>query len=63
MPIINITLLEGRDNAVVEEGMKEIAKTASKYLNAPLDSVRVIVNEVPRNRFAVGDTLKSDNNR
>mgnify|MGYP001440896178 CR=1 FL=1 len=60
MPLIQVTLLEGRDNEVVEKAMKEIAKTAAESLNAPLEAVRVVVYEVERNRFAVGTKLKSE---
>lgn len=60
MPIIQVTLVEGRDDAVVENFIREIARTTSETLDAPLSSVRVMVNQVPPNNFAVGDTLKSD---
>ncbi len=60
MPIINITLVEGRDDEMIENAIKEIARTASKSLNAPMESIRVIVQEVPANHFATGDTLKSE---
>lgn len=60
MPIIHVTLVEGRDDATVENFIREIARTTSDTLGAPLNSVRVMVNQVPPNRFAVGDTLKSE---
>ncbi|MBB3342865.1 tautomerase family protein [Luteimonas sp. RC10] len=60
MPIIQITLVEGRDTARVERCIREVARVASETLDAPLASIRVMVNEVPANRFAVGTTLKSD---
>lgn len=60
MPIIQVTLVEGRDDAVVENFIREVAQTTSRTLNTPLSSIRVMVNTVPPNRFAVGDRLKSD---
>lgn len=60
MPIIQVTLIEGRDDETIEGFMKAVAKTASDTLNAPMESVRVIVNQVAPNRFAVGDRLKSE---
>lgn len=60
MPIINVTLIEGRSDEVIEGFMKNVARTASESLNAPLESVRVIVQQVPPSRFAVGDKLKSE---
>ena len=60
MPIIHITLVEGRDNSRVERCIREVARTVSETLGAPLETVRVMVEEVAPNRFAVGDRLKSD---
>ncbi|PLT29912.1 2-hydroxymuconate tautomerase [Peribacillus deserti] len=60
MPIIQITLLEGRDQETIETCIRNVARTIQELLGAPLTSIRVIVNEVPKNRFAVGDTLKSE---
>ena len=60
MPIVQITLVEGRPSEKVEQCIKEVAETVSRTLNAPLESIRVMVYDVPPNRFAVGTTLKSD---
>lgn len=60
MPIVQITIVEGRDNAKVERCIKEVARTVSGTLDAPLETIRVMINEVPPNRFAVGDKLKSE---
>lgn len=60
MPIIHVTLVEGRDDAVVEKFIREMALTTSRTLETPLSSVRVMVNSVLPNRFAVGDQLKSE---
>lgn len=60
MPIIQVTLVEGRDETVVENFIREIAQTTSRTLDAPLSSIRVMVNTVPPNHFAVGDRLKSE---
>ena len=60
MPIVQITLVEGRDNELVEDCIKNVAKTVSESLHAPIETVRVMVNELPPNRFAVGQKLKSE---
>ncbi|ASK34696.1 tautomerase family protein [Alloalcanivorax mobilis] len=60
MPIVQITLVEGRDDALVENCIREVARCVSEQLNAPIGSVRVMVSELPPTRFAVGDRLKSD---
>ena len=60
MPIIHVTLVEGRDNAKVEEFIRRVARTAHETLGAPMEAIKVMVDEVPKNRFATGDVLRSD---
>ena len=60
MPIIQVKLVEGRENEKVERFIKELAKVAHETLDAPYQSIRVMVNEVPASRFAVGEKLKSE---
>jgi 4-oxalocrotonate tautomerase len=60
MPIIQITLLEGREQEMVEQLLRDVARTVHKSIGAPLESIRVYVNEVPKNYYAIGDKLKSE---
>ncbi|KAB7623680.1 tautomerase family protein [Alkalilimnicola sp. S0819] len=60
MPIVEITVVEGRDEAKVQQCIKEVAQVVNRTLEAPMQSIRVWVNEVPPGRFAVGDQLKSE---
>lgn len=60
MPVIQINLVKGREDEVIEQCIRNVAKTVSESLNAPIESVRVMVNEIEPNRFAVGTKLKSD---
>jgi 4-oxalocrotonate tautomerase len=60
MPIIQITMLEGREQETIEQCIRNVARTVHESLGDPLSSIRVIVNEIPKNHFAVGDKLKSD---
>ncbi|KQL45877.1 4-oxalocrotonate tautomerase [Brevibacillus choshinensis] len=60
MPIIQIMMLEGREQETIEQCIRNVARTVHESLGAPLSSIRVIVNEVPKNHFAVGDRLKSE---
>lgn len=60
MPIIHVTLVAGRSEGDVQNFIREVARVAHRTLHAPLSTVRVMVNEVPASRFAVGDVLKSD---
>lgn len=60
MPIIQVTLVEGRESEKIEKFIKEIAKVAHEELDAPYQTIRVAVNEIPANRFAVGQKLKNE---
>lgn len=63
MPIIQITLLEGREPEVVEKCIRNVAQTVNESLGAPLSTIRVYVNEIPKNYYAVGDKLKSEESK
>ncbi len=60
MPIIHITMLEGRDDQIIEQCIRDVARAVQKSLDIPLESIRIVVEEVSKNRFAVGDKLKSE---
>ena len=60
MPIVQITLVEGRDEALMSECVREVARTVSRVLNAPLPSVRVFVHLTKPALFAVGDKTKAE---
>ncbi|WP_102347228.1 2-hydroxymuconate tautomerase [Bacillus sp. Marseille-P3661] len=60
MPIINITLVEGREDEKIKEYIKKVVEVTHEGLDAPYEAIRVFVNEVPPNRFAVGQKLKSE---
>ena len=60
MPIVQITLVEGRDEALMSECVREVARTVSRILNVPLPSIRVFVNLIKPALFAVGDKTKQE---
>jgi 4-oxalocrotonate tautomerase len=60
MPFIQITLIEGRDEALVKQCIKEVARTVHTTLGAPLESIRVIAHQVPGAQWAVGDRTKDE---
>jgi 4-oxalocrotonate tautomerase family enzyme len=60
MPIVTINMVAGRDRAVVQDCLREVARTVSRTLDAPLSSVRVLVHEVDPELWTVGTTLKSE---
>lgn len=62
MPIVQISIVEGREEENIQRCIQEVARTISSSLECPIETIRVIVNEVPPTRFAVGDKLKSNKN-
>ncbi len=59
MPIIDVTLLEGRTPADKNRLITELTDGAERALNAPRDSIRVIIREVPAAHFAVAGVTKA----
>ncbi|MDP1542064.1 MAG: tautomerase family protein, partial [Polycyclovorans sp.] len=59
MPINQISLLQGRNAAVVSECAREDARAVHKSLGAPLETIRVLVNELPASHWVVGDHTRS----
>ncbi|MBN9114496.1 MAG: tautomerase family protein, partial [Pandoraea sp.] len=54
MPIVQIHLVEGRDDATVKACVKAVARTVHETLGAPLESIRVYATQVPAAHWAVG---------
>jgi len=54
MPIAQIYLLEGRDDAQKERLIGEVSEAIHRAVDAPLDSVRVILIEMPKAHFGIG---------
>ncbi|MET4429460.1 MULTISPECIES: tautomerase family protein [unclassified Mycolicibacterium] len=59
MPIIDVTLIEGRPPHVLREFADTITRAAHELLEAPVESVRVIVRQVPPGMFFVGGKDRS----
>lgn len=55
MPIIEVTLIEGRPPSLVREFAHAITQAACEVLEAPAESVRVIVHPIPPDMFFAGD--------
>jgi len=60
MPIVQISIVEGRDPAAVKRCAKEVARTVHQTLGAPLDTIRVMVHQVPAAPWAVGDETRDE---
>ena len=55
MPIIEVTLVEGREPERLRELITRLTDAAVEAVDAPRESVRVILREVPATHFAAGD--------
>jgi 4-oxalocrotonate tautomerase len=58
MPIVEITLVEGRPADARLALMKEITDVVERTLGVPRQSIRVIIREVPPFHFAVAGEPK-----
>lgn len=59
MPIIDVTLIEGRTPEKKEKLIAELTETTVRVLDAPIESVRVILREVPPEHFGSGGRSKA----
>jgi 4-oxalocrotonate tautomerase len=55
MPIVEINVVEGRDQATLRRLISNVTHAVASSLKAPVGSVRVIVREVPATHWAAGD--------
>jgi 4-oxalocrotonate tautomerase len=58
MPLIQVTLIEGRSMEAKAELIRTLTEAAVASLNAPREAVRVIVQEVPAAHWGVGGVPK-----
>jgi 4-oxalocrotonate tautomerase len=63
LPIINISILEGRSEEKISHLIKNITETVSETLDAPKENIRVIVTEVPKTRWASGGITMAEQGR
>lgn len=61
MPIIDVSLLEGRTAETKTTLMRELTEVAERVLGVPRESIRVILREVPPEHWAVGGVAKKPN--
>jgi 4-oxalocrotonate tautomerase len=55
MPVIEVTLVEGREPDRLRDLITRLTDAAVEAIDAPRESVRVILREVPPTHFAAGD--------
>jgi len=62
MPLIEVTLVEGRSPSQLRELISSLTLAASNTIDAPKASVRVVVREVPDTHWAAGDVTIAERN-
>ncbi|MEX2473828.1 2-hydroxymuconate tautomerase [Marinobacter sp.] len=53
MPIAQLYILEGRTDEQKERLIREVSEAMSRSIDAPIERVRVIITEMPKNHFGI----------
>ncbi len=62
MQLVHIELIEGRSQEQLKNLVKDVTKAVVENTGAPAEHVHVVLNEMQKDRYAVGGVLKSDEN-
>jgi 4-oxalocrotonate tautomerase len=54
LPIATINIIEGRSDEKKEALIEKVSVAIAESLDAPIESVRVIINEMPKQQFGIG---------
>jgi len=54
MPIVEVTLVNGRSQEELRAMISAVTTAVSETVAAPVESIRVIIREVPTTHFAAG---------
>lgn len=60
MPLVHIELIAGRSQAQLKQLVSDVTKAVVANTGAPAEHVHVVLQEMQKDRYAVGGTLKSD---
>ncbi|MBL4640073.1 MAG: 4-oxalocrotonate tautomerase [Kordiimonadaceae bacterium] len=63
MPIVQISLIEGRDDAVKARVIKEVTDAIEHAADVPRSAIRVLINEIPASHWGVAGIPKSEKNK
>ncbi|MBL4838315.1 MAG: 2-hydroxymuconate tautomerase family protein [Kordiimonadaceae bacterium] len=58
MPVIEVTMVEGRSKEKKAALISELTNAAVSAIGAPIESVRVILREIPPEHFGVAGKAK-----
>jgi 4-oxalocrotonate tautomerase len=54
MPIVHVDLMTGRSPEALASMMQEVSEAIARTLDAPIETVRIIVNEMQPHLYGVG---------
>ena len=54
MPIVSINIIEGRSDEQKERMIDAVSDALASSLDAPKESVRIMINEMPKQHFGIG---------
>ncbi|MFY0676038.1 MAG: 2-hydroxymuconate tautomerase [Neptuniibacter sp.] len=59
MPVLQANIIEGRSDEMKERLIEELTEACVRALDAPRETVRVIINEMPKQNYGIGgDSVK-----
>jgi len=60
MPFAHICILEGRTEAQKKAVIEKVTQALVEALNAPKESVRVCIQEIPKSNWGIGGVSAKD---
>ena len=54
MPIATINIIEGRTDEQKEKLIEKVTLAIHESIDAPIENIRVILNEMPKQHFGIG---------
>ncbi|MCG2581476.1 MAG: 2-hydroxymuconate tautomerase [Marinobacter sp.] len=54
MPIAQLYIIEGRTDEQKETLIREVSEAMSRSLDAPMERIRVMITEMPKQHFGIG---------
>jgi 4-oxalocrotonate tautomerase len=63
MPLVEITLIEGRSPEMLRALIRAVTSAVQESLRVPRETIRVIIREVPATHWAIGGETMEDRRR
>lgn len=59
MPIATLNIIEGRSDEKKEELIQKVTQAIHESIDAPIETIRVILNEMPKQHYGIaGKSIK-----